>query len=155
LAFDPEHPGKWAARMSQLSAIIGSSQPDLSKFSRHGGKLILVHGNDDALIPVGWSEAYYRSVVGAMGASAVDHFMRFYTAPGYGHGVGVFTVDWDSLSALDRWVETGEAPDDPIVADVSAATHGRTRPLCRYPTWPRYKGSGDINDASNFGCVNP
>ena len=70
-------------------------------------------------------------------------------------GVGVFTVDWDSLSALDRWVETGEAPDDPIVADASPATHGRTRPLCRYPAWPRRHGSGDINDASNFSCVNP
>jgi hypothetical protein len=33
--------------MSQISAIVGSSRPDLSRFSRRGGKLILVHGNDD------------------------------------------------------------------------------------------------------------
>jgi hypothetical protein len=82
LAFDPEHPGVWGPRLSQLSTLVGSSRPDLSKFSRHGGKLILLHGNDDALIPVGWSEAYYRSVVAAMGAAAVDGFMRFYTVPG-------------------------------------------------------------------------
>ena len=153
LAFDPEHPGAWAQRMSQLSALIGSSRPDLSRFNRHGGKLILVHGNDDALIPVGWSEAYYRSVVRTMGAAAVDRFMRFYTVPGYGHGVGVFTVDWDSLTALDRWVETGVAPDQPVAADVSPATQGRTRPLCRYPAWPRYNGAGDVNAASNYSCV--
>ena len=33
LAFDPENPGIWAARMSQISAIVGSSRPDLSRFS--------------------------------------------------------------------------------------------------------------------------
>ena len=155
LAFDPENPGVWASRMSQISAIVGSSRPDLSKFRRHGGKLILVHGNDDALVPLGWSEAYYRSVVKTMGASAVDGFMRFYTVPGYGHGVGVFTVDWDSLAALDHWVETGAAPDQPVATDVSPATRGRTRPLCRYPAWPRYNGSGDLNAAGSYSCVKP
>ena len=155
LAFDPGHPGVWAQRMSQISAIVGSSRPDLSRFSRHGGKLILLHGNDDALIPVGWSEAYYRSVVKTMGAATVDGFMRFYTVPGYGHGVGVFTVDWDSLTALDHWVETGAAPDEPVATDISPATRGRTRPLCRYPSWPRYHGSGDINAAGNYTCVRP
>jgi len=155
LAFDPEHPGAWAARMSRISVIVGSSRPNLSRFSRHGGKLILVHGNDDALIPVGWSEAYYRSVVQTMGAGAVDAFMRFYTVPGYGHGLGVFTVDWDSLTTLDHWVETGAAPDQPVATDVSPATRGRTRPLCRYPAWPRYNGSGDLNAAGSYSCVKP
>ena len=155
LAFDPKKPGAWAPRMSQISALIGSPRPDLSKFSRHGGKLILVHGNDDSLIPVGWSEAYYHRVVQTMGAGTVDGFLRFYTVPGYGHGLGVFTADWDSLTALDHWVETGAAPSAPVVADVSAATRGRTRPLCRYPTWPRYNGAGDINAAGNYSCANP
>jgi feruloyl esterase len=27
-----------------------------------------------------------------------------------------------------------------------------SRPLCPYPQLPRYKGTGDINDASNFVC---
>jgi feruloyl esterase len=155
LAFDPENPGIWASRMSQISDIIGSSRPDLSRFSRHGGKLILVHGTDDALIPVGWSEAYYLSVVRTMGQPAVDGFVRFYTVPGYGHGVGAFTVDWDSLTALDRWVEAGVAPEEPVATDVSPTTRGRTRPLCRYPAWPRYMGSGDIDAAGSYACVGP
>jgi hypothetical protein len=155
LAFDPERPGVWASRLSQISTIVGSSRPDLTRFSRHGGKLILLHGDDDALIPVGWSEAYYRSVVQTMGAGTVDGFMRFYTVPGYGHGLGVFTVDWDSLTALDHWVETGAAPDHPIITDISAATRGRTRPLCRYPAWPRYNGSADLNAAGSYSCVTP
>jgi len=152
LAFDPENPGAWAPRMSRISAILASSQPNLSKFSRHGGKLILVHGNDDSLVPVGWSETYYHSVVRTMGAAAVDGFLRFYIVPGYGHGVGAFAVDWDSLSALDHWVETGAAPGEPVARDVNPGAQARTRPLCPYPTWPRYKG-GDVGAASSFVCT--
>ncbi|HEY0202499.1 MAG TPA: tannase/feruloyl esterase family alpha/beta hydrolase, partial [Burkholderiaceae bacterium] len=32
---------------------------------------------------------------------------------------------------------------------------GRTRPLCEYPTWPRYNGSGDTNLAASFTCAQP
>jgi hypothetical protein len=28
-----------------------------------------------------------------------------------------------------------------------------SRPLCRYPTFPRYKGSGDVNSASSYSCA--
>ena len=31
----------------------------------------------------------------------------------------------------------------------------RTRPVCAYPKQARYKGTGDINDAANFECVDP
>ena len=75
--------------------------------------------------------------------------------PGYGHALGVFTVDWDSLTALDRWVETGAAPDHPVVTDANPASRGRARPLCRYPTWPKYNGAGDINAAASYSCVAP
>jgi feruloyl esterase len=155
LEFDPENPGTRESRMSDLSSVLRATQPDLSTFQSHGGKLILVHGNDDSLIPVGWSQDYYESVVKKMGAAKVDGFVRFYTVPGYGHGVGPFMVDWDSLSALDHWVENGAAPADPIATDVNPANRGRTRPLCRYPMWPKYNGSGDIDSAANFSCANP
>ena len=36
-----------------------------------------------------------------------------------------------------------------IVAD---ANHARTRPLCEYPGWPRYR-SGDPDSASSFACT--
>jgi pimeloyl-ACP methyl ester carboxylesterase len=153
LAFDPEHPGPYQSRMGALSSLLNASLSDLSVFQRHGGKLILVHGTEDALIPVGWSENYFNSVVKAMGAPTVGRFMRFYAVPGYGHFVGEFVPDWDFLSVLDHWVEVGVAPTDPIAADANPDHHGRTRPLCRYPTWPKYRGSGDIDKAESFTCV--
>jgi hypothetical protein len=27
-----------------------------------------------------------------------------------------------------------------------------TRPLCKYPAYPRYTGTGDVNSASSFVC---
>jgi feruloyl esterase len=155
LAFDPIHPGPFKARLAALSTLVQAWRADLSTFSKHGGKLIIVHGDDDALVPVGWTEAYYDRVVRKMGAADADGFIRFYTVPGYGHGTGSFMVDWDSLAALDAWVEKGSPPVEPVAADLNAGGHGRTRPLCRYPTWPRYRGSGDINSAASFTCVTP
>jgi feruloyl esterase len=28
-----------------------------------------------------------------------------------------------------------------------------TRPMCAYPEIPKYKGSGDTNEAANFTCA--
>jgi hypothetical protein len=68
------------------------------------------------------------------------------------HGFGPFVAGWDSLSALRSWVEDGAAPGPQTVVDTNAATVGRTRPLCEYPTWPQYLG-GDPNAAASFTCA--
>jgi feruloyl esterase len=82
----------------------------------------------------------------------VDRFFRFYTVPGFGHSVGAFSPSWEALNALDKWVEKGRAPGTLVATDVTAATKGRTRPLCRYPAWPHYRG-GDVNAADSYRCV--
>ena len=88
-----------------------------------------------------------------MGSAAVTDFMRYYEIPGYNHAVSTqFNAAWDSLTTLENWVEKGIAPPPQIVAD-TAAVPGRTRPLCEYPSWPRYNGSGDVNSAASFTCV--
>jgi tannase/feruloyl esterase len=53
---------------------------------------------------------------------------------------------------LDRWVRTGIAPAHPVVQDKTAGA-SRARPLCAYPTYPRYTGSGNPDFASSFDCV--
>lgn len=55
------------------------------------------------------------------------------------------------------WVERGRAPDRLLAA--AATNHplfpGRTRPLCPYPSYAKYNGSGSVEDAANFSCVAP
>ena len=63
-----------------------------------------------------------------------------------------YNANWDSLNALDQWVVNGAAPVAQQVSD-NAGVPGRTRPMCEYPLWPRYKGAGDVNKAESFDCV--
>jgi hypothetical protein len=49
--------------------------------------------------------------------------------------------------AKDR-VEKGIAPD--TIRGIGA--QGMTRPLCPYPHYAEYKGSGDRKDAANWSC---
>jgi hypothetical protein len=153
LNFDTTTGGKFAAELLPQSRASDASDADLTRFAQHGGKFLMLHGTADATIPTDASVMYYKMVQGKMGQEQLDRFLRFYLIPGFGHGRGIFNAGFDALGVLDRWLETGIAPKDLIVVDNNKASHSRTRPLCVYPAWPRYKGSGDVNAASSFLCA--
>ncbi|MFF3489635.1 tannase/feruloyl esterase family alpha/beta hydrolase [Streptomyces sp. NPDC002701] len=124
---------------------------DLGPFARAGGKLIMMHGAADELVSSRSTDDYYQRVRDVLGPSSTRAFMRYYVVPGANHAnfdTPAFAAGWDSLSALERWVENGQSPTGPVVADVA---HDRTRPLCEYPDWPRYR-AGDPDSASSFVC---
>ncbi|MCQ4260052.1 tannase/feruloyl esterase family alpha/beta hydrolase [Stutzerimonas stutzeri] len=153
LSLDPSNLGPWQARVDQLSLRQDVNQTDLSDFAANGGKILMAHGTSDQLVSTRATADYYRRVQQDMGMGRTRHFMRYYEIPGYAHAAStVFNAAWDSLTALENWVELGVAPRRQIVTD-TVAVPGRTRPLCEYPAWPRYKGRGDINDASRFVCM--
>jgi feruloyl esterase len=81
--------------------------------------------------------------------------MRLYMVPGFQHGGGVFIPSVDLLGALDSWVTRGISPETLLATDISPPTNGRSRPLCRYPMYPRYLGKGNLNEANNFVCSEP
>ena len=87
---------------------------------------------------------------------------RLFALPGVTHcGGGIGLERFDALTALMDWVEKGNAPDR-ITASVNAANKeipsewspARTRPLCPWPAFARYKG-GDLEQESSFECVRP
>ncbi len=153
LDFDVRHPGRFQPRIVALSKTIGAMNPDLSRFIAHGGKLITMQGLADEVISPNQTIAYYEGLVTRYGQARVDGFMRFYMAPGFQHGNGVFIPSVDMLGALDRWVSRDIAPETLLATDIVPATNGRTRPLCRYPAFPRYLGRGNVNRASSFVCA--
>ncbi|ACA92689.1 MULTISPECIES: tannase/feruloyl esterase family alpha/beta hydrolase [Burkholderia cepacia complex] len=152
LMFDPVNPGTYASRVQALSALTDATSTDLSAYVAKGGKLIMTHGLADEIVSTDSSTDYYTGLVQRFGQGTVDGFARFYLMPGVGHGTGPFHPAIDSLSALDEWVESGKAPETLTMSDLNAATLGRTRPLCRYPLWPKYIG-GDVNAAASFQCT--
>jgi feruloyl esterase len=156
--------------LSRLAAADGGAaiamDPDLERFIGRGGRLLSYHGTTDGLIPFGNSVNYFESVVAKVGAARAKDSIRFYAVPGMDHcfgGEGAFVVDW--LGALDRWVETGRAPDAlmgahpgavaPQAAASSANSTSYTRPICAWPQLPKYNGSGDMTNAASFHCAAP
>ena len=153
LTIDPQNPGVWQARISELTGVQDATKTDLSDFERRGGKILMAHGTNDQLVSTRATAQYYQRVRGTMGEERTAGFLRYYEIPGYNHAFStVFNAAWDSITALENWVESGVAPPAQIVAD-TVGVPGRTRPLCEYPTWPKYAGSGDVNAASSFACA--
>jgi feruloyl esterase len=137
--------------LDEKIGYVDAVNPDLGKFKSSGGKLLLTHGWSDTGITPETTTWYYDSVLNKMGRNQSD-WLRLFMAPGMGHcggGPGVNT--FDSIGALEKWVEKGIAPDTMM----GTGAQGLTRPLCQYPQAAEYKGSGDLKDASNWACKAP
>lgn len=154
LSIDPRHPGPWRHRISELSRLQDVNDPDLREFAEGGGKLLLVHGTADELVSHRSTVEYFRRVEAVMGEGATRRFARLYLVPGANH-VNVdaaFAAGWDSLTALEDWVERRRAPVRQVVTDKNPNSGQRTRPLCEHPAWPHYTGVGDPDSALGFVC---
>ena len=136
---------------------IHAASKDLSAFKKAGGKLISYAGWMDPVVPPQDTAAYYEGVAKLMGGyDRTRDFYRLFVAPGMGHcsgGPGPNT--FDALSALEAWVEKGQAPDKLIATHSTAGKVDRSRPLCPYPQVARYLGKGSIDEATSFACVAP
>jgi pimeloyl-ACP methyl ester carboxylesterase len=139
----------------------------LDAFRDRGGKLVVYHGSTDA--PAG-SIDYYQQLATRMGKARADEFLRLYIVPGMGHcGSGQAPNDFGQwvrpsapadnsmLTALERWVESGVAPEGIVATQWRIdgdTTSGvlRTRPLCPYPQRARWAGVGSQDQAANYTC---
>ena len=147
-------PEDHADRVREVSALMDSTNPDLSAFAAHGGKLIMLeHMADYAQSPYA-GIGYFQSVEAKLGVEKTRDFARLFTAPGVDHVGAGAPANVDMLSALSDWVETGKPPRDLIVAQQKVEPGfpvSRARPLCEWPLWPRFLG-GDPASASSFRC---
>ena len=149
----------------KTSKILNATDPDLSPFKNHGGKLILYHGWNDPAISALNTIDYWEAVRAKVGAAQTDSFARLYMLPGVQHCAGgpgpdLFPMpgapsdaQHSVITALETWVEQGTAPSSLIATKVAPNSPKLTRPVCPYPASARYNGSGDPNDAANFSCA--
>jgi len=144
-----------AAQAHAIDRNLDELNPHLAPFASRGGKLILYHGWADQQVAPGSSVEFYRSVRSASpDPRHADDWVRLFMAPGMAHCAGGEGPDtFDSLGALERWVEQGEAPDQLVAAHKTHGQVDRTRPLCPYPQVARYQGTGSIDVAANFRCA--
>lgn len=150
-AFDAERDYR-TARGSRLARLYEAADPDISAFVKRGGKLLLWHGWDDAgPSPFGTID-YFESVQKITGpkVKSLDASVAFFIAPGVYHcSKGPGPDQFDLLGTLDTWIENGAAPLSMLATKAGSPM---SRPLCRYPALPRYKGSGHPDDAASFDC---
>ena len=155
LAIDPLNPGRWQNRIVELTGLQDANRTDYSAFAARGGKILMAHGMHDALVSPRATRQLMDRLRRQMGDASLRTFLRYYEIPGYGHAISTtFNAAWDSLTALEEWVEQGATPGPQVVAD-TAGVPGRTRPLCEWPLWPRYRGGGDVNAAASYECAGP
>ena len=83
----------------------------------------------------------------------LQQFYRLFMAPGGSGSKGPGT--FNSLPYLERWVEQGIPPSSILASHVTNGVVDRTRPLCLYPAFAVYQGSGSTDDAANFKCSEP
>lgn len=135
------------------TALLNVDDTNLSSFQKRGGKLIVYTGQSGGPFSPQDLVNWYNDMGTAMGGKP-QTFARLFLVPGMNHGTGgPATSTFDPFTAVVNWVEKGVAPDS-ITGTAPAATPwpNRTRPLCPYPKYARYSGSGDINSANSFTC---
>jgi feruloyl esterase len=144
----------------KTAADLNATDPNLTAFTAHGGKLILYHGwNDPAISPLATIN-YYEAVRSTTGSSTADTSVRLYVVPGMLHCVGgpgatEFGQDLagergdaqhDVLTSLEQWVESARVPGKLLAKGKSIS-----RPICPYPSQAKYV-SGDNHAADSFVC---
>jgi Tannase and feruloyl esterase len=132
-----------------------AKNPDLAKFRKHGGKLLMTYGWADSILQPMAGVNYYEQAVAKNGPDTTE-FFRLFMVPGMAHcGGGIGPDRHDPMTAMINWVEKGKAPDSIRASREVSDQVVRTRPLCPYPQVARYSGQGSIDDAANFSCVAP
>jgi len=128
------------------------SPSDLAKFIRKKRKMIIYHGfADHALSPFTTMQFYERLAKGHY--AKLQATVRLFMVPGMQHcGGGRGPNTFDTLTALENWVEHGVAPDSILATHSTGTTVDRSMPLCKFPEKARYRGAGNVNDAANWSC---
>jgi len=119
-----------------LGPYLNAENPDLTAFEKRGGKLIVVAGSADPVVPYPVSIDYYERVIERFGSLArVQLFFKFYIAPGMAHGggPGINRLP-DLLAAVRAWREQGDAPSELQGQSFEDGKVVLTMPLYPYPS---------------------
>jgi pimeloyl-ACP methyl ester carboxylesterase len=149
-------------RQRVIAPILNADNPNLDAFRQRGGKMLQFQGWADPISPA-ISSAYYSSVVQRLSATGdpdtllrqVQGFYRLFMVPGMAHGLGNGDgpATFDLLTALENWVERGNPPDALVATQFdNKGMPVRSRPMCSYPAFAHYRGSGDVNEAASWSC---
>jgi hypothetical protein len=159
---DYQEGGPLNARRVEISEWLDATNPDLSSFYKHGGRIIITIGTMDFTASSGAQLDYYQSLIDKMHQKNIDKFARLYVVPQGGHNLGgkSYKINGegkevpvrnipspnmnDQIDLLTAWVEKNEVPKKTLAINtegrISSTLQGKGFLLCSYPYYPRYIG---------------
>lgn len=124
------------AYTAALGPYLNAENPDLGAFEKRGGKLVMISGAADSVVPYHATLDYYERVADHFGGiDKVRSFCRYYIIPGMAHGVqdtGLGAPP-DLLGMVMAWREKGTVPN---AVTCKRVVNGRTEiemPVYPYP----------------------
>lgn len=146
------------ARMEAFSAVFDTYRDaTLAAFRTRGGKLLIFHGTADPIFSALESIDFYQRLTRNNGGpDATTAWARLFLVPGMNHCAGGPATDsFDGLAAIADWVENDRPPARIEASAPPASPYfpGRTRPLCPYPSYARYTGTGSVEHSASFACA--
>jgi hypothetical protein len=141
----------------------GHVQPaSIEQFAGQGGKMIVWQGWGDPIVTPFFTVAWYEALASAEGGmDKLRDTARLFMVPGMDHcginplNASITDTGLDPLTALEHWVENGEAPASLLATKRTA--HGQTvwqRPICAWPQVAKQAG-GDPTQAASWSCTAP
>jgi feruloyl esterase len=149
---------KLVATLEHVFAPAETKNPaKLLPFIQQGRKLIIYHGASDPAIPAARSIMFYHELTELLhGPDKTAASVRLFLVPGMQHCSGGIGPDqFDTLSAIEAWVEHGKAPEAIAATTKPDSPAPHSLPLCPYPQQARYSGNGALTDAVNWKCAAP
>lgn len=143
------------ARLDRTFSRAETKDPaKLLPYIRQGRKLIVYHGTSDPAIPAARSVLFYQQLAKLLPGAPEN--VRLFLVPGMQHCSGGIGPDqFDTLSAIEAWVENGKAPEAIAASTKPDSATPHSLPLCPYPRQARYSGTGAMTDAANWACRAP
>ena len=145
---DPDF-GDLARAVADVGGYFDADETFLTTYAARGGKMVIFQGAADPIFSARDITRWYDEASRDTG----DDFARLFVVPGMTHcGGGPAFEDFDPLTLLENWQESGEAPEQMPASAPSMP--GREMPVCAYPATAEYTG-GDAASIDSFACVTP
>jgi feruloyl esterase len=134
-------------------------------FIHQNRKLLIYHGFSDPALTAFRSIMLYQDLANEThgGIAELQENVRLFLVPGMHHcSGGPGPNSFDTLTALENWVEHGQGPDSIVATkfngDDPANGVARTMPLCKFPEEASFIGNlgkataADVSNAANWTC---
>ena len=136
---------------SALAPYLNAENTDLREFKKRGGKLIMLSGTADSVVPYHATLDYYERVTETLGSlEKTQDFIKFYLVPGKDHGSngpGITNLP-NLLDMVIKWRENGEAP-----GKIQGKRIEKGKTVVDIPIYP-YPSIVEWTESSGFKAVN-